>query len=496
MDKTMMSRRDALATAMIGGTAIMAPVSAVAQAHGSSAAEPTAPIVPVMPEISRYIAEAQTAPVPEPVRELARLHILDNFASIVACRDLEASKLGRAYAAAHGSGNVPIFNTSERSGLVDAVFATAMAGHAAEINDFIPSALVQPGASVVPTAMLLGQARKRSGKRVMNAVIAGYELCGRMPKTLGTSNLAKAGLANHGVGPVFGTAAAAASLIGMDASAVRHVLSYCAQQASGSWQWLLDVRHVEKAFVFAAMGARNGLQAALMVETGFTGLDNCLDAEGSWLRSPAFTGGDANPGYLVEGLGTRFELLLSAYKRYPTGGPTQPSMQALLSMREKVKPEEVESIRIEMPGRWDAFKSANMPALNLPYLASLIMLDGKLDFVSAQSLDRMHNDAAIRAFSQKVDVVHDKAQEAAKGQPRNTSARVIINRRGKPPLTEFVPYVRGFPEHPMSRADVEAKAHELIDPVLGAKVTKELIQRTQGLDDEPNVDALVALVTR
>lgn len=496
MSKTIMSRRDALATAVIGGTALMAPAPAIAQNHGSSSSEPAAPIVPVMPEISRYIADSPTAPVPEDIRELARLHILDNFASIIACRDLEASRLGRAYAAAHGSGNVPIFGTTERSGLIDAVFATAMAGHAAEINDFIPSALVQPGASVVPTAMLFGQLRKRSGKRVMNAVIAGYELCGRIPKTLGTANLSRAGLANHGVAPVFGTAATAASLIGMDASAVRHVLSYCAQQASGSWQWLLDVRHVEKAFVFAAMGARNGLQAALLVETGFTGVDNCLDAEGSWMRSPAFTGGDANPGYLIEELGKRFELPLAAYKRYPTGGPTQPTMQALLSMRKQVKPEEVASIRIEMPGRWDAFKSAHMPALNLPYLSSLIMLDGKLDFVSAQSLDRMHNDAAVKAFSRKVDVVHDKAQEAAKGQPRNTSARVIINRHGKPPLTEFVPYVRGFPENPMSRADVEAKAHELMDPVLGAGATKEIIKRTTGLDDEPNVDALVALVTR
>ena len=90
-------------------------------------------------------------------------------------------------------------------------------------------------------------------EQVLRAVICGYELAGRMPKALGIDNLRKAGIANHGIGPLFGTAAAAASIMAHSEAQIADVLTYCAQQASGSWQWLLDVEHIEKSFVFAAM---------------------------------------------------------------------------------------------------------------------------------------------------------------------------------------------------------------------------------------------------
>ena len=134
-----------------------------------------------------------------------------------------------------------------------------------------------------------------SGAALLNAVVVGYELTCRIPKTLGVSNLRdRLGLANHGVGPVFGAAAAAASIMRLEERRIPDLLSYCAQQASGSWQWLLDVDHVEKAFVFAGMPARNGLQAALMVEAGFTGVPNCLDVPGGWLMSGMFNGPESD----------------------------------------------------------------------------------------------------------------------------------------------------------------------------------------------------------
>lgn len=258
---------------------------------------------------------------------------------------------------------------------------------------------------------------------------------------------------------------------------------------------MLDVRHVEKAFVFAGMGARNGLQAALMVEQGFTGVPESFDVPGGWLRSDAFTGGDANRTYLVEALGSRFELTESAFKRYPSGGPTQPAVEALLDLRRTISPSDVTAIRIAMPGRAQAFRDAAMPALNLPYLAAIIFLDGRLDFVAAQSLERMHGNTAVAAFRKLVDVVHDPAQEAPPGAPRVESARVTIERLGKPAVTRFVPFVRGFPSHPMARSDIETKAYGLMEPALGPARTTELIERTIEIDHAADVDQIVKLMT-
>jgi 2-methylcitrate dehydratase PrpD len=496
------NRREALSLSALAfaaapaGTALaQAPAAARGAAHA-----PGPPSPAVTEPLSRFIADSQTLPIPEEILELGRLHILDTLASVVACRDLEPSVLARKFADAH-SGDArknaaTMLGTRKKAALIDAVFASAMTAHGAEINDFIPSAFVQPGPAIVSATIALAEQRKLSGTALLRAVITGYEISGRIPKALGLRNLNSAGLANHGIGPTFGVAAAAASLIGIPKARVSDVLTYCSQQASGSWQWTLDVEHIEKSFVFAGMGARTGLQAALFVELGFRGVRDNLDQAGGFMNQGMFTGPDSdlNRAYLIEGLGQRWEMPLTAYKRYPTGGPTQPAVMGLLQLLPSVQASRVQSVRIEMPGRWQTFRDAAMPALNLRYLASIILIDGRLDFASAQSLDRMHDDAAVKAFMNKIEVVHDPKQEAAPGQPRTESARVIVTEESGRRYETYVPYVPGFPSHPIGRKEVEEKAFELVSPRLGATRAKALIEQTRNLDSLRNAETLASLI--
>jgi 2-methylcitrate dehydratase PrpD len=492
------SRRQALgmlslpAIAVAAGGAIASSMPAQAQqAPANAGPEVTA-------ALAAYIAGSRTAVIPDEHRELARRHILDTLASIVACRDLEPSKLARSYAAAQSGSprrnGATMLGTRDKAGLVDAVFASAMTGHAAEINDFIPSAFVQPGPSIVSATLAIAEQRNKTGDEIMRAVITGYELAGRIPKALGIANLREAGIANHGIGPVFGTGAACASIMRIPQDRISDLLTYCAQQASGSWQWLLDVEHIEKAFVFAGMGARNGLQAALMVELGFRGVRDSLDNPGGWMRASIFSGRDANRAYLIDELNVRTELEETGYKRYPSGGPAQPAVEGVLNLLPQIDRNAVKSVRIEMPGRWQAFRDAAMPALNLRYLTSIILIDGKLDFTSAQSLERMATDQRVKQLMQIVDVVHDPAQEAGPGQERTESARVIIEQTSGPRREIFVPYVVGFPSHPMSKQDVEGKAMELMAPRLGAARARQVVSACWGLDTLRSGRSLVSLI--
>lgn len=453
---------------------------------------------PVGDALAAYVASALHSRPSASDRELGLLHILDTLASIVACRDLEPAVLARGYALSLSGGTsryaATILGTDERAGIVDAAFASAMTGHGAEINDFIPSAFVQPGPAVLSVGLAVAEVKGATGAELLSAVIAGYEVAGRMPKALGVDNLRRAGIANHGIGPQFGAAVTAAALLRLPQDKIADVFSFCAQQASGSWQWLLDVEHIEKAFVFAGMGARDGLHAALMVAAGFRGVRDCLDNPGGWMRGPLFSGGDR--AYLIEDLGRRSELPHTAFKRYPVGGPTQPAVEALLDLASDVAGADVASVLIEMPGRWQAFRDAAMPALNLRYLAAIILLDGRLDFVGAQSLQRMAQDPAARALMDKVEIRHDPAQETQPGEPRTESARVAIVLADGRRLERYVPHVLGFPSHPMSAADVEAKAAELMAPALGAARAQSVIDAVRGLEALPDASALIRLIAR
>jgi 2-methylcitrate dehydratase PrpD len=470
------------------------------QAFAQEAKPAGAPSPAVTQALSDFIAGGLAATIPEDILDLGRLHILDTLASAVACRNLEPSRLARKFALAQ-SGDarksaVTILATRDRAALIDAVFASAMTAHGAEINDFIPSAFVQPGPSIVSAAIALAEQRRLSGGDVLKAVIIGYEMASRFPKALGNQNLNRSGLANHGVGPTFGVAAAASVLMRLPKDRISDVLTYCSQQASGSWQWMLDVEHVEKSFVFAGMGARTGLQAALFVEQGFRGVRDNLDQPTGFLNQGMFTGPDSdlNRAYLIEKLGERWEMPLVGYKRYPTGGPTQPAVHGLLQLLPEVNAGTIQSVRIEMPGRWQAFRDAAMPALNLRYLASIILLDRKLDFVAAQSLERMNGDAAVKAFMGKVDVAHDPAQEAGPGQARTESARVIIVDATGKRHERFVPYVPGYPSHPMSRAEVSDKARELMTPTLGKTRTAGVIDACGSIESLKHAGDLSRLI--
>jgi 2-methylcitrate dehydratase PrpD len=200
-------------------------------------------------------------------------------------------------------------------------------------------------------------------------------------------------------------------------------------------------------------------------------------------------GSDFDPGYLAEELGTRFEMPLVAYKRFPVGRPTQPVVQAMLELSVRVTGCAIAAIEVEMPGRVHVFANAQMPALKLPYLCSVIALDRELTFVMADSGERMRGDETVRRLMKCVSVRHDPAQEAV---PRKESARVTIRLRDGRIESAFVEHVRGYPPNPMSRQDVEDEARELMGPVLGAARTNARIDLAWGIDELPDAGVLAA----
>lgn len=446
--------------------------------------------------VSAFIAGDLT--ISDTVRERASLHVLDTLAAIVAGRDLDAATVARTFAGANsgGGGTVTILGTTERASAVDAVFAGAMTAHAHELNDFLPSVYVQPGPAIVSTALGVAEQRRLDGAALLQAVVIGYQLAAQVPRALGAANLRAVGLASHGVGPMFGAAGAAASLLALPPDRVGDVLSCCAQQASGSWQWLCDVEHIEKAFVFAGMGARNGLQAALLVEAGYRGVPDPLDHPGGWFCGAPFQDGDRAVDALLHGLDPPDALADAAIKRYPVGGPAQPAVQALLELTREVDRTEIEHVRIAMPGRADAFRDAAMPALNLRYLTAVILEDGALDVVAAQSLHRLRHDPAVAARMATVEVVHDPDQETGDGRQRAESARVTVTTRGGQTCERFVDHVVGYPTHPMSAAEIEAKARDLLGPALGDTRADAVIYACAHLTQLDDAGQLAALIAR
>src|SRR5215468_1193779 len=282
--------------------------------------------------LSEYIDGALARALPAAVMEKARHHILDALAAMVSGTELKPGRLAIGYAQAQGGAReASVVGTRLRASAVNVALANGILAHADETDDSHAPSRTHPGCAVVPAALAIAERQRASGEQFMRAIALGYDVCARVNRALGPDALAAASHATHSIGGTFGAGAAAGALLGLDAEQVRHLLSYCAQQASGVACNVRDSEHIEKAFDFGGMPARNGVAAATMVEHGFTGVDDVFSGERNFLG--AFSA-SPDPAQLAEALGERFDILGTNIKKWSVGSPAQAALDALSCLME------------------------------------------------------------------------------------------------------------------------------------------------------------------
>jgi 2-methylcitrate dehydratase PrpD len=438
-------------------------------------------------ELSRYIAEAPALALPAAVAEKARHHILDTIAAMVSGSRLAPGRIAIAYI--RGLGGRPeasVAGSRIVTSCVQAALANGMLAHADETDDSHAPSRNHPGCAVVPAALAVAEMVHASGEQFLRAVVLGYDVAARVNYALDADAFAFAGRMTHSVGGTFGAGAAAAALLRLDALKARHLLSYCAQQASGVGSSVRDADHIEKAFDFGGMPARNGVTAATMVAAGFTGVDDVFSGERNFLQAYAIK---PDPVRLAEGLGERFEILGTNIKKWSAGSPAQAAIDALLHLMtaEDVVAGKVKAITVHLPTGSDrTVDRTPAPDVNVQHLLAMLLLDGSLTFRSIHSHERMA-DPAIRALRERIRVV--PSDELLHARPRRQAIVEVETHAGERHSHRVIA-VRGTPDNPMGQAEVEAKARDLLSGVLGGKRAEALIKSIRDLAEVKDVARL------
>ena len=437
-----------------------------------------------MRQLSEYIAGALSQLLPDAVVEKARHHILDTLAAMVSGTGLKPGRLAISYAETQGGmPEASVVGTRLRTSAVNAALANGMLAHADETDDSHASSRTHPGCAVLPAALALAERQRASGEAFLRAVVLGYDVCARVNLALGPDALAAASHATHSIGGTFGAGAAAGALLGLDAVQVRHLLSYCAQQASGVACNVRDSEHVEKAFDFGGMPARNGVAAALMVAAGFTGVDDVFSGERNFLDAYS---AKPEPSHLAEGLGERFEIMATNIKKWSVGSPAQAALDALTQVMERTAfvIGEVANIRVHLPTRSArTVDNAPMPDVNVQHLVALLLTDRALTFHSVHDHARMH-DPAVLAVRRLIELV--PSQELAEARPPRQAIVEVSLHDGRS-LTHRTRAVRGTADNPMTRAEVEAKALDLVRGPLGAERARDLVEACRRIEYSPDI---------
>jgi 2-methylcitrate dehydratase PrpD len=271
---------------------------------------------------------------------------------------------------------------------------------------------------------------------------------------------------------MFGAAAAAGALAGLREREVRYLLSFTAQQASGVSCWMRDGEHIEKAFDFGGMPARNGVAAATMVAHGFTGVDDVFAGERNFFVA---YGRKPDPTVLTRGLGAGFEIRNTNIKRWSVGSPIQAPLDSLCDLirDHQIKADEVVRLVVRV-----AHQGANtvdnraMPDICMQHMCAIMLIDGKVTFASSHDEKRMR-DRKVLALRSRIELMGDDALSAA--MPSRQGIVEVTLRDGRE-LKRHTKAVRGSAENPMTRAEVDEKCCDLIAPVIG-RVRAQAVRR-------------------
>jgi 2-methylcitrate dehydratase PrpD len=444
-------------------------------------------VSPITTALADYVARTFDRELPAPVIARTKLHVLDTLAAMVSGSRLKPGEFAARYVdSLGGKPQAMVIGTGVVTSAVNAALANAMAAHADETDDTNPVGPFHAGCGVVSAALATAELTGRTGNDVLRAVALGYDIGARLVISL-------AGTRRHSpscVTTTFAAAATSAAMLRLDHRQVRHVFSYAGQQASGIGYWDRDLDHIEKAFDFGGMGARNGVMAATMVALGFTGVEDPFSGGENVFTALADT---PKPQELIAELGMRFEVFNTTIKKWSVGSPLQSVLDSVAALLEDpaVRAGNIRHIAVDIPTEsLRIVDNSTIPDLCLQHLVALMIADGGVTFASVHDVARMR-DPKILAIRNLVEVVPSAELQAA--LPRRQAIVRIETGDGRM-LNHRTYVVRGTARNPMDPNEVEAKALDLMAPVLGAARAKELIGTVADFDRVGPVSGLRRLL--
>jgi 2-methylcitrate dehydratase PrpD len=472
--------------AALRGPSNLTPRSAAAGADQNISA--------VMQALSDYMSKAATRELPEEVTEKTKQHILDTLAAMISGSELPPGREALAFARAYGGKEVATVVASNfLCGPIEAALTNGMLAHADETDDSHAPSQSHPGCAVVPAALAASERFAVSGAHFLRAVALGYDIGPRVTVTLGGQQFeAESHWSTHSISPLFGAAAAASCAADLNAQQMRWMLGYTAHESSGLGAWNRDTQHVQKAFTFGGMTARSGVTSALLVQAGWTGVDDIFSGKDNFF---AAYNPHADPAGLIDKLGERYEVTRTNIKKWPVGSPIQAALDALDLLRKKrpFTAGDVQQVSVRLATDEAAIvNNREIPDICVQHMVAVMLVDQTISFSTAHDKERLKDPAILRERA-KVQLIPD--EELEKRMPLRI-AIVEVTLTDGTKLNQRVDNVRGTPENPMTRAEIVAKANQLITPILGAAKANSLIEKIFQLETVHDIRELRPLLQR
>ncbi len=447
--------------------------------------------------LATFAATLQFEQIPAPVVRRAEDLFLDWFGSALAGRNARAVQSLARFAATMGPVSAPTRGGSElldsrgRSTPLFAAMVNAAASHIAEQDDVHNGSVFHPGAVVFPPVLAVAQATGASGRELLTAAVAGYEVGIRVGEFLGRSHYR----VFHTTGTA-GTVAAAAAvgrLLNLNAEQMLHAFGSAGTQAAGLWEFLRDAADSKQ--LHTAKAAANGLMAAYLAADGFTGARHILEGP---LGMAAGMSTDADPRRLTDALGQRWALTETSFKFHASCRHTHPAADALQQvMREHALhagdvaevTAHVHQGAIDVLGLVTDPRTVHQGKFSMGTVLGLIAV---FDRAGLSEFDAHYREPRVVAVRDRVRMVLDAEVDGA--YPQRWIGKVTVRTMDGRVLHGRVDEPKGDPGNTLSRPELEEKARSLAAYADGASDDEmtAAIARIWAMAEWPHAEPLLS----
>lgn len=428
-------------------------------------------------------------------------YVLYDFlgASLFAAGRTQWGKVIHEFSFAHG-GKQPeatIIGAANRTLAVQAALANGTLAEGFELGDVHPDTGTRPFPAVLPAALALCEVRKRSGKDLITAIVAGYEVNTRVGGAVNESQRGGPTLGRGLYLPAlvgsFGAAAAAGKALQLPPQQMTWTLGIAGALTGGYFQG-----HDEGAWtrrLNLGMAAERGVTAATLAEAGFVGPEKPLEGEYGFYR--VFVNNEYDVAALTRDLGKSFWITESWLKAYPMNTTLHAPCEALLNIirRENIRHTEIASIAafwhqyvaILAKKKVEKVVSAQF---SLPYALAAAAVRGRVtpDEFTESSI----SDPVIKSMIDRIEVAHDPELFKSAGRA-SVPGRVTVTTTDGRTFTETVLYPKGHPRNPMSDGELQAKFRVLTHGILDESRQARIFEITSRAEKLENLASLLEL---
>jgi 2-methylcitrate dehydratase PrpD len=377
-----------------------------------------------------------------------------------------------------------------------AALVNGTSGHAFELDDIHKESIVHAGSIATPVALNLAEAAGRavSGREVLTAMVAGYEI-GHRVGNAATMSLFFRGFHPQGTSGAFVAAAAAARLLGLDAQRFQHALGMAGSQAGG----LMAAQEGAMVKRFhSGRAAQSGVYAAQLAAHDFTGILDALEAPyGGYLSTYS---DKPDPSRLTAGLGNTWETLNVGYKPHASVTSIHSALDGLLAImqEQQLKADDIAKVETGLSPMthvhcaWE-YKAQGVTAaqMNLYYGLAVIALDGAA--FTAQYREARLADPRILDFISRISAHVDPEIEGM-GAPFRHASRVKITARDGKVFEKLSLHRRGSPENPLSPGEVVHKFRNVVALCMDPAEAERIISVVDEFETLADINMLMPLL--